>query len=586
MYELGIDLGTTFTAAAMRTGDRIDIVPLGLRGPVIPSVVLLGPDGTTLTGDAAQRRALTEPTHVAREFKRRLGDPLPVIVGGAPHSAESLSALVLRAVVDAVAALHGAQPGRVALTHPANWGSYKKELYAQAVRFADLPDVVFVSEPEAAAIHYASQERIDDGAVVAVYDLGGGTFDATVLRKVGESFEVLGQPEGIERLGGIDFDQAVFTHVAASLGGALESLDRTDPAALAAVARLRADCVDAKEALSADTEASIPVALPGLHTEVRITRPELESMLRRPIADTVQALRRALRDAAVEPEQLSTVLLVGGSSRIPMVAEMVGAELGRPVAVDTHPKYAVALGAARYAGLGIRRADDPRAAVVSAAAPPVTVAPTVTVAGPAVEPDVVEAVAVPRAVADAEPPAAVPDALPVAAPVVDPVVDPVVVPAPAPAVVAAERLGDPAPAPARARRRWPMIAAAAAAVAAVGIGAALTLGGGGGGDGAAAAADDGAAGCPSTSPFACITGASTDGGRVSADFRLTGVDLGAQQLVFFLQESPDVNISWDSTSALQWNVGQDVSSFTLCVLVNDPSAGIVDGSGSCVPLGG
>ena len=197
--------------------------------------------------------------------------------------------------------------------------------------------------------YYASQERVEPGSVIAVYDLGGGTFDAAVVRKTADGVELLGTPEGIERLGGVDFDEAVFAHVAAALGGALGELDPDDPAAMAAVLRLRAECVEAKEALSADTEVSIPVLLPNVSTEVRLTRAELEAMIRPPLADSLTAMRRALRSAGVEAAGLTAVLLAGGSSRIPLVAQLVSAELGRPVAVDAHPKHGVALGAAQAA---------------------------------------------------------------------------------------------------------------------------------------------------------------------------------------------------------------------------------------------
>jgi molecular chaperone DnaK len=347
MYTLGIDLGTTFTAAATWRDGHAEIASLGSRAAVIPSVVLLREDETVLTGETAARRGLTEPHRVSREFKRRLGDTTPILLGGVPYSAEALMGKLLASVVDEVTRRQGAPPAAACVSHPANWGPYKKDLLAQAVRLSgvEIP-VTFTSEPEAAAVFYAQQQRVEPGAVVAVYDLGGGTFDAAVLRKTASGFEILGQPEGIERLGGIDFDAAVFSHVTRALGGRLNELDEDDPAAIAAVARLREECVEAKEVLSSDTDATIPVLLPNVSTEVRLTRAELESMVRPALHSTIEALRRALRSAGVGPEQLHSVLLVGGSSRMPLVAQLVGAELGRPVAVDAHPKHAVALGAA------------------------------------------------------------------------------------------------------------------------------------------------------------------------------------------------------------------------------------------------
>jgi hypothetical protein len=166
-----------------------------------------------------------------------------------------------------------------------------------------------------------------------------------MVRRTASGFETIGTPEGIERLGGIDFDEAVFAHVRNAVGDGIDRLDPDEPAAQAAVARVRQECIDAKEALSSDTDVSIPVLLPGLQTEVRLTRSEFEAMIRPAISETIVALRRASRSAAVRSEDISAVLLVGGSSRIPLVAQMVGAELGRPIAIDAHPKDAIAFGA-------------------------------------------------------------------------------------------------------------------------------------------------------------------------------------------------------------------------------------------------
>jgi actin-like ATPase involved in cell morphogenesis len=349
-YGLGVDLGTTFTAAAVARDGHVEMAPLGDRSSAVPSVVLVRADGSSLTGDAADRRGSSEPDRVAREVKRRLGDPMPLILGGAPYSAAALIGMQLRDVVRLVSEREGGMPDVVTLTHPANWGPYKRELFDQIPGVAGLGHVRMTTEPEAAAAHYASNERLEDGALVAVYDLGGGTFDATVLRVSAGRFEILGRPEGIEGLGGIDFDEAVFSHVDRVLGGPVSRLDPADPRATAAVVRLRHDCVMAKEALSADTEATIPVMLPDLQTEVRLTRGEFEAMITPAVGATIASLRRALQSAGITPAELSSVLLVGGSSRIPMVAQRVSAELGRPTSVDAHPKHAIALGAATLSG--------------------------------------------------------------------------------------------------------------------------------------------------------------------------------------------------------------------------------------------
>ncbi len=408
MYALGIDLGTTFTAAATWRNGHAETQSLGSRAAAIPSVVLLRDDETFLTGEGANRRGLSEPHRVAREFKRRLGDTTPILLGGVPYSAEALMARLLRSVVDEVTSREGGKPASICISHPANWGPYKTDLLRQAIRLAGLEEpVTLTTEPEAAAVFYAHQQRIEPGAIVAVYDLGGGTFDAAVLRKTATGFEILGQPEGIERLGGIDFDAAVFSHVSKALGGKLAELDEDDPSVIAAVARLRDECIEAKEALSSDTDVSIPVLLPNASTEIRLTRSELEAMVRPALHDSIEALKRALRSARVTPDQLHAVLLVGGSSRMPIVAQLVGAELGRPVAVDAHPKHAVALGAAWLASSAFAPAAG-AAPAASRGVASAAVAGTTAPAAPPTPPAPAPSPLIPGTVPVGPPPASVP----------------------------------------------------------------------------------------------------------------------------------------------------------------------------------
>ena len=348
-YLLGIDVGTTRTAAAIsRAGGRpgdIEVVNLGDRSSAVPSVLFLGSDGAVVVGQAAERRAVSDPDHVVREFKRRIGDPTPIVVGGRPWAPEELSALLVRWVADRVAQREGGGASRIAITHPASWGSHKKDLLRGALSHHGLP-VTFLPEPQAAALHYAAAERVEAGSTIAVYDFGGGTFDAALVRKDGQGFGLLGRPEGVERLGGIDLDELVFEHVREGLPEAFEGLDESDPGVLSAVAGIRRECTEAKEALSSDTEVSIPVFTPAGQGSVRLHRSEFEAMIRPQVEETVAALRRAVGSAGLTPDQLTAVLLVGGSSRIPLVAQLVSEQLGRPVAVDTDPKNAIAMGAA------------------------------------------------------------------------------------------------------------------------------------------------------------------------------------------------------------------------------------------------
>jgi molecular chaperone DnaK len=347
-WYLGVDLGTTYTAAAVRRDDHSEIVTLGTRTAVEPTVVFADGDDLVV-GEAAERRAVGAPGRTVRQFKRRLGDPTPLLLGGVPYSAQALLAAVLADVVERTSVEQGGPPTRIAITHPANWGPYKRELVRQVAELAGLEpsDVRTLTEPAAAAVHYAAQAGLEPGSVVAVYDLGGGTFDAAVVRIEATGAEVVGEPTGIEHLGGIDVDAAVLGHVRSNHGARFDALEADEHAGL--LARTRDECTRAKEALSSDTDAVIGVPLPDGYVEVRLTRRELEDMIRPALAPTADAMRRAIRSAGLTSDDLAGVLLVGGSSRIPLVSELVSGALGRPVLLDAHPKHAVALGAAAYA---------------------------------------------------------------------------------------------------------------------------------------------------------------------------------------------------------------------------------------------
>ncbi len=343
--------------------------------PSVSSVLFLAADGSVVVGEAAERRALTDPDRVVREFKRRIGDDTPLLVGGRPYAAQDLAAMMVRWVVDRVTEREGGPPDQIAVTHPAAWGPYKKELLSRALEAVGLHGLTFLAEPEAAAVSYAAQERVEAGTTIAVYDLGGGTFDAAVVRKTGTgSFALLGSADGLEQLGGADFDEAVFAHVQSALaqldtaGTPWDDLDIEDPNVLGGLVRLRRECIEAKEALSADIEVSIPVLLPGVSAHVRLVRSEFEDMIRPALEDTVDSLSRAIDSAGLTSADLGAVLLVGGSSRVPLVSQLVSARLGCPVVVDADPKTTIALGAA----LSMAPQPQPALAVSAPVASPAT----------------------------------------------------------------------------------------------------------------------------------------------------------------------------------------------------------------------
>lgn len=347
-YRLGVDLGTTYTAAAVAREGRYRVVRLGQRRPDIPSTVCIAADDTVLVGELAEAVGHERPTAVARQCKRRLGDSVPLIIEGRPFSPQALMAHMLRWTVDTVSKAQGGPPELLTVTCPANWGPYKHELLTQVIRLADVPSAIICTEPEAAAFHYADDAALSEGAQIAVYDFGGGTFDAAVLRVSASGFFMLaGPPEGIEHLGGEDFDEAVFSRVLQVIGSQAADLAASnDPATMAAVAELRRQCVVAKELLSTEPAASVDVSLPGLEVTIRVTRQEFEWMIRPALTDTVRAFSRALRNAKVSSDDLAAVVLVGGSVRIPLVTDTLTRSVNCPVVVPVDPLHSVALGAA------------------------------------------------------------------------------------------------------------------------------------------------------------------------------------------------------------------------------------------------
>ncbi|MDL5156624.1 Hsp70 family protein [Actinomycetospora termitidis] len=344
-YVLGVDLGTTTIAAAAGDAERVDMVPLGERAVLAPAVVARRGDGALLTGERAARRAVVEPERVAREVRRRLGDPTPVLLGDRGEPATDLLAAMLRGVVDRAVAVRGDRPERVVLAHPASWGPYRRGLFEDVAAAADLPEALAVPDPEAAARHVAAVRPVTAGAPVAVLDLGGTSCEASVVR----DGTVVGAPVATERLGGADLDDAVSALVDEASGGLLAEFDPEDPASGPALARFRAECVEAKEALTLDDEVRVPLLLPGRHVDVTLTRAALEERIAPVVARVVETLRQALDAAPVAPGDLAAVLLVGGSARVPLVVRSVREAVAAPVVVEAHPDHVVALGAVRTA---------------------------------------------------------------------------------------------------------------------------------------------------------------------------------------------------------------------------------------------
>ncbi len=357
-WILGVDIGTTFCVAAARPADgRAEIIEVAGQRRV-PSVIVLDESGQIVVGQSAENLAAANPSRAVRAPKSRLGDPAPVVIGGRVHDSVELVAVLLRHLYDAAVAQQGGPPSEVRLTHPAIWGRPRLEQLRAVAERAGVPNPVLVPEPVAAAVAYAAAAGMLDaptiavGAAplshVAVYDLGGGTFDTAVLAATEGGFEVVGRPVGEDRLGGELFDELLANHVGQQLDpDAWENLQISDDLRWQqAAAALRTEARRVKEALSSHDYAELMVALPNGFVQHRVTRTELEALTRPYIEQSVDRLVQVVADAGLTPGQLDAICLAGGASHAPAVEAAVRAAFPSvTIARRGDPKTAVALGA-------------------------------------------------------------------------------------------------------------------------------------------------------------------------------------------------------------------------------------------------
>ncbi|ROO60057.1 Hsp70 protein [Micromonospora sp. Llam0] len=349
MRALGIDFGTSNTVAVVRGGDG-RVRPLLFDGtPLLPSAVYRDADGRLLVGADAHRRARIDPSGFEPNPKRRVDDGT-VLLGDADVPVPQLIAALLRHVAaEARRQLGGVD--EVRLTHPVRWGERRRMVLVQAAHAAGLPRPTLIAEPVAAASYYTSAlgAAIPPGRALAVYDLGGGTFDAAVVRRTATGFDVLAE-QGLAELGGLDFDQALVEHL-----GGVYSPSRTtvwnglvapaDTGSRRARALLYDDVRGAKETLSRTVSAD--VHLPALDIAAHVTRDELESLIRDHLARTVTCLAQTVAAAGLAPADLAGVFLVGGSSRIPLAAQLIHSGLGVAPTTLEQPETVVADGSLR-----------------------------------------------------------------------------------------------------------------------------------------------------------------------------------------------------------------------------------------------
>jgi hypothetical protein len=351
-WTLAVDFGTSFTVAAVRVGNRApEAIEIG-GDRRVPSVVLVvdrpGETSRIDVGRVAEDLSSTRPGSVLRAPKRRLGEPAPVVLGGRPYQVVDLVGALLRHIYDEAVRHQGSPPARLCLTHPATWSRPRLARLLEASAKVGLPEVTLIAEPVAAALAYASDSSVPDGAHVAVYDLGGGTFDTTVLRAEGGSFMVIGRPGGDANLGGELFDELLVNLIGERLDPAIwDELQVSDELPWRqAAAALRNEVRRAKEALSSSPEAGLLLPLPGGMVHEKLSRSDLDGVVGPYIDESVRLLVQSVRDAGVEPSDLASVYLVGGASRMPIVEQKLAAALpGTVISRRGDPKTVVAVGA-------------------------------------------------------------------------------------------------------------------------------------------------------------------------------------------------------------------------------------------------
>ena len=343
MNVVGIDLGTTISLLALEREDgRMAVIDTRDGGPRLRSVVHVAADGATTVGEAAERLAPLEPDAVFAFFKRSMGKDWSVTAGGREWTPPDLSAAVLEALIADAANALGERPRQAVITIPAYFGDDARRATLQAGESVGLEVRALLHEPTAACI--ASRSLLSERGTILVYDLGGGTFDVSVVAFAADHAEVLATA-GDHRLGGKDWDDLIVDMVAEQVGASLEEDPRDDPAVLA---ELQERAREAKHTLSRMERAAVTLHAGGRVHRVEIKRASFWARGQALYDRTAELIARVLQDIGGSAT-IDSVLLAGGSTRMPPCAEVVRAATGREPLAGIDPDEAVVRGAAQFA---------------------------------------------------------------------------------------------------------------------------------------------------------------------------------------------------------------------------------------------
>jgi molecular chaperone DnaK len=344
---IGIDLGTTNSCVAVKEGDSVTVIPNAEGGRTTPSVVAFTKDGERLVGQLAKRQAIVNPERTVISIKRKMGSDYKVNIDGKQYTPQQISAMILQKLKRDAEEYLGTTVTKAVITCPAYFTDAQRQATKDAGTIAGLEVLRIINEPTAACLAYGVNNKEGDHKIM-VFDLGGGTFDVSILDVGDGVFEVL-STSGDNKLGGDDWDARIVEWMA-------EEFKKSDGVDLRkdkmALQRLREAAEKAKIELSSMPETTI--SLPFItadqngpkHLEMTLTRAKFEELTRDLLDRTVQPVRTALSDAGLKASDIDKILLVGGSTRMPMVQRKVKELMGKEPTKGINPDECVAVGAA------------------------------------------------------------------------------------------------------------------------------------------------------------------------------------------------------------------------------------------------
>ena len=348
---IGIDLGTTNSCMAVYEGGEPIVIANAEGSRTTPSVVAFSKTGERMVGQVAKRQAITNPERTIISIKRDMGSNRKVSIDGKNYTPQEISAMILQKLKADAEAYLGQKVDKAVITVPAYFSDAQRQATKDAGKIAGLEVLRIINEPTAAALAYGMDKEINQK--ILIYDLGGGTFDVSLLEISDGVFEVLAT-NGNTRLGGDDFDERIMDWIADSFKKESGVDVRNDKMAMQ---RIKEAAEKAKIELSGmmSTNINLPYitadATGPKHFETTLTRAKFNDLTADLVQKTIEPMKQALSDAGIKPSEVDKVLLVGGSTRIPAVAEAVKSYIGKEPFKGINPDECVAIGAAVQAGV-------------------------------------------------------------------------------------------------------------------------------------------------------------------------------------------------------------------------------------------